>query len=218
MIKIKIEEKEYELPENWTEVSFSNYKKFRDFEVDGEDYVGYILLIISVMTGIKTEVLYSLNKDSAKELINSMLFLLEFEEDKKVINKFEIKGIQYKLKDLSKLTLGEYISIEELIKKGSIQNAGNIIYVMFSDGEKFDASKIMENGKLIEDTLSVKEVLNLLDFFLYIGQIYTKTLNYSSNLKIMKEKMKEKNLLIRKLKLVLNGIGFHWSKGWRKVI
>lgn len=218
MVRLILEEKEYYLPESWDEVTYSMYKKFSLLEIENENYIEYIMMVISMITGIDIKYLNSLEKNSFNNIISAMSFLLDFERSNSIKNKFNIGDDSYVVKDLKKLTMGEYISLEMLIKENALKNAGNIIYILFrKNDEEFDSSKMEENGKIIEDNLGVIDVLNMLDFFLFIGKTYTKIMNFYSKVRIKKERMKKKSALIRNLSWVMNGLGFHWSMGWHMV-
>ena len=173
MYKIEIEEKSYEIPSDWSEVSL---KDMMDIEsvVSDDDTTDLIktIKLISKLSGISIDTLYDCDIDDIK--------LFDFnwvaEPIDKTLDKFvEIDGVKYGIvNNIKKLKLGEYADldyyIKDILKNLHLIAAVLIRPVIKEDGDYYeiekyntDTSKI--RADLFYNKMKVSQILGITDFF-----------------------------------------------------
>jgi hypothetical protein len=172
MKKIKINEVEYLLPENWNDVNIQQYKKIQDLIFDNPSLSTQITNIISIFLNIDIEDVRSFSLEDVKNIDISFINNEIKKELKKVIT---IDNKKYGLvKDLKKLTLGEYVDLDYYITIDSnLENICAIIMrpVIDEDGElytieKYDSETSKDRAILFGNKMNIEQMLGVYDFFI----------------------------------------------------
>lgn len=182
MVICKIGEKEYNLPEGWTEVSLEKFEKIIQKNASIAEYKSQVLFgleIFSILIGSDVEDLKSLTKTSFEILSKEIEWIntapTGVEKDEFIIGDEMFRP----LKDLNKLTMGDNISLELLIKESNEANLLiNILPVLLrkvrkiktengeiEELEPFDAEKYAERKELFTKNIFITDVINFRDFF-----------------------------------------------------
>lgn len=130
MINLKLEiddeVREFNLPENWDEVTIGDFVKLFSFEREGLNSVELSVKIINVLTDIDENLIMMMDVKDFEKLAE--VFAFTSKELKPInVESIELEGETYYLKnDFSKLTMGEVISIETILQSAD----GNLFKVM----------------------------------------------------------------------------------------
>jgi hypothetical protein len=194
MIKISIEiedeVKEFDLPENWNEVSVEQFIKLFSFNRDDLTIIEITSKVISCFTGIDEDLLMLMDYDDFTKIAKQLDFT---KDDEGLIEQSEfivLDNEEYYLKtDFSKYTMGEIISIETILGEAN----GNIFRVIDKLLCIFLRKK-KENGKLetfkgefmsrvdLFKRAPISKVYNVFSFFLNGGILLDNNIkDYSEN-------------------------------------
>lgn len=124
MKQFKLNEREYEMPTSWDEMSLSKYVELAKLEELKENFGMpelYLLKVIEALCGAEGGDLDDLTLDMVNELSREVNYLQE-QPVWSNSNHIEIEGQDYVFpEDLNKLTMGEYISIKTLQEQQTTQ-------------------------------------------------------------------------------------------------
>jgi hypothetical protein len=180
MINLKLEiddeVKEFNLPENWDEVTIGDFVKLFSFNREGLTTIELSVKVINILTGIDEELVMMMNITDFEKLVEVFNFTTK-ELEPVNVESIELEGEMYYLKsDFAKLTMGEVISIETILQSAD----GNLFKVMDKLLCIFLRKK-KENGKLeafkgefmdrvnIFHNAPITKVYNIFSFFLTGG-------------------------------------------------
>jgi len=218
MVTLKLLDKTFNMPENWDEVNLSLYKKINSFLTVNEDLTEgkKMISLLSIMTNISETDLENIEYKSLQEIIGVLTFITEEKIIKKISNTLVIGDDTYTLKAFNKLTLGEIISLEQLILDGDVfQNVGGMIYILYSkNGEAFDSDLLESEGLRIEDNISINQVMETILFFCLIVNKHSEITKKSLAKKKWKM-MTIKQKLTSLKNSIKDGIGSASSRGWQ---
>ena len=182
MINLKLEiddeVREFNLPENWDEVTIGDFVKLFSFEREGLNSVELSVKIINVLTDINENLIMMMDVKDFEKLAE--VFAFTSKELKPInVESIELEGETYYLKnDFSKLTMGEVISIETILQSAD----GNLFKVMDKllciflrkkkDNGNLEAFKgeFMDRVNLFRKA-PISKVYNIFSFFLTGGTI-----------------------------------------------
>ena len=180
MINLKLEiddeVREFNLPENWDEVTIGDFVKLFSFNREGLTTIELSVKVINILTGIDEELVMMMNITDFEKLVEVFNFTTK-ELEPVNVESIELEGEVYYLKsDFAKLTMGEVISIETILQSAD----GNLFKVMDKLLCIFLRKK-KENGKLeafkgefmdrvnIFKNAPITKVYNIFSFFLTGG-------------------------------------------------
>ncbi len=185
MVELNINNTTYQMPSNWNEV---NLKKFIDIQTiisNTNSELKKTVEIISVLSGCPIKILYTINLDDIGQInINWINEPIE----KSVDNIKVIDGIEFGVvKDMKKLTLGEYVDLDHYSKEVN----DNIHYllailmrpVLTKDGdlyiiEDYDG-EIEERAELFLEKMDITQLTSVSDFFLNTANGFLKNMKSS---------------------------------------
>lgn len=165
------------IPTKWEEVSL---KQFEDIMriTGGETKNVDIVSILTIMTGMDRDYINSLPADFVDKLMAHLIFL---NDTPKQINEsqsqIKIKGDFYQINFMEKLTFGEYVFANELIKNDPFDYAGVLAILCRKQGEKFNSEFENENfqkRKEMYEGIPITDALPLVGFFLRLYLISKK--------------------------------------------
>lgn len=181
MIEIKIENKKFTLPIDWTEVTFKQFINI--ISVQNDNLNSEIESFVKILTALSddktmTEYLNQMSIDDFNKLKGYFNWLFDdFDPKKHKSNKkfFEIDGEKWKIKeDFNKLSVGEMVSLEIMIKDSKLdltpyEIAFGILFRKVDENgkeEKFNADDMINIILNHSNKIYVTDVINQLDFFL----------------------------------------------------
>jgi hypothetical protein len=174
MIKIEIDEKEYHLPSNWSEVSLDclmklNNIKEKTFASDVEQSVA----IIESISDMTEEVVLDLPVNDLKTLADLFDWVADLPNDIDTDNFIIIDDVKYLPVNIQTLSSGEFISLE-VFQKGDVNNNLHLIAAILIrpevDGkiEKLkDIFDIQKRAELFKQKLMVGDYWPIVQSFFY---------------------------------------------------
>lgn len=215
MIKFKIEEKEYEVPDF---MSIENYVKiYKLKDIFSEDY--FSAKVISMMTDCPIEDLLESDAQEVHYLSAYIMTLLP-DTNPKFVDRFELDGVQYgffpKWRDL---TYAEFVDMDTISTKkpeellGLLHILAAIMYRPIVEEnsehdfkiEKYNVDSMKERAELFKKKLDVKYLLGAQFFFINFAKRY---LLYTQTSLITKMKFLTKLKLVWKMRRTIWNILF----------
>jgi len=176
--KIEVKGKEYLVPTSWEEVSVRTFESVLELALNEDAYqtkLEYGIRVTSVLTNIPYEDLLKLSNGKFKEL-QDMLSWSNIDVNYNGKKEYIIKGVKYlAISNYNSLTVGEAIDAELIIKDSPNHKLlSNLLPLLIrrvvSQGRKvvpdeFDGKNYNSNVELLQDNLSITDVIHLKDFF-----------------------------------------------------
>ena len=175
------EVKQFNLINNWEDVSLETYGKLLDFKEGNKSQEA--LHLIEAMTDIPKKYAESLALNDVVKILSNLAELQSLEEGV-LQHVIRIDGVNYGFHpDLDAITLGEYADIEHFLKDGYIKNFKEIMAVLYrpitSRGngkysiEAYDGN--MEERTKAINKMSANQVQSALVFFYNFGSELSQT-------------------------------------------
>jgi hypothetical protein len=179
-LEIDDEVREFNIPENWDEVTIEQFINLFSFERQGMTELNIATRTINVFTGIDEDLLLMMNYNDFQQIIGVLQFTNK-DMEPQVVDYVELDGEKYYLrKDFDKFTMGEIISIETILSSSE----NNILKVMDKllciflrkkkENGKFEPFKgeMMDRVELFR-TAPVSKIHHIFNFFLDGGTLST---------------------------------------------
>lgn len=213
---LTVEEKDYIIPQKWTQVNLGQYQDFIERSEDIKDEIMLDKLAISSFTGLSMDLIDKIRKGDI-DIIKSHLNKLSDKTMNSTLNTIiTIDGVDYgfhpKLKDL---TFGEFVDLDNYLDD-SWKNMHYIMAILYRPIvkqkknkytiEEYDDNSSFERANLFKDKLSVATVNGAANFFLTIGMEY-QTVIKSSLIKQQNLMKKKKEDLQTKMTSTQSGVG-----------
>jgi hypothetical protein len=182
MLIVEINEKEYNLPENWSEVTVEKFEKIMrhsSFLSEYKSQTLFALEMFGLLLDCPVEEIKKLSKDSFSVLSEKCAWANE-EIKSSLRNEFHINDKVYiAVKDFNKLSMGDAVSLEIMIGESKNEEIlGNILPMLIrkakpvvKNGEsvleagEFNADEYNELRDLFKKNIMVTDVIGLKDFF-----------------------------------------------------
>ena len=225
MVKIRFEEKMYELPTSWDEVMIYQFQEVKKLNYADLGKLNYVIKLVQVFTGLPEEVILNAPASALTKIYEVISFIYQDPMTNKMTHQFKIDEDVYTLKDFGDLTTGERISLEVLLENEIDDIFPEIMAILFKkNDDKFDASKIVEIADDIATEVGIGQLYGVLLFFCEIEKSFLGSIqNYlqqQKEEKKMREMSKTKRMIykvMKKLKQMLGYIGTalstHYAKG-----
>ena len=179
-LEIDEEVREFNIPENWDEVTIEQFINLFSFGRQGMTELNIATRTINVFTGIDEDLLLMMNYNDFQQIIGVLQFTNK-DMEPQVVDYVELDGEKYYLrKDFDKFTMGEIISIETILSSSE----NNILKVMDKllciflrkkkENGKFEPFKgeMMDRVELFR-TAPVSKIHHIFNFFLDGGTLST---------------------------------------------
>lgn len=172
MIKIEIEDKVFNFPENWDEVSLEKLMKLNtaqkskwssDIEMSSN--------IINILSDIPTDIVLDLSLEDFTQLADLITWIDKLPTKK--VDHIMIDGVKYIPVDLTNITTGEFISLEVFNKENADDNLHFISAILIRPEvngriEKLkDMIDIQQRAVLFKEKLMVGDLWPIVDGFFY---------------------------------------------------
>ena len=178
MKNFKYKDKEYSLKTSWDDVNLEEYNKLKK-----ETTVVGQLAILTNMNKVDLRDMHS----SILESITKQLDYFWNEDIKSYDEIFITIDGEKIFVDLNDMSLGQWVDCEELIKQGVEENLHTIIAILC----KPITLKYSEyNWDIVAKKIlkcSIREVMNIVDFFFYIQSLLERTIQASTTIESMNQ-------------------------------
>lgn len=203
MIKVNVEVdgevKEFNLPENWNEVSVDNFCRIWEFDKSDMTTIEFATRIVSSFTDMDESLIMAMNYDDFQKIVGILDFTqTEFIPNKDVDN-IELGDETYYIKkDFNKLTMGEVISIETILgdANGNIYKVMDKMLCIFLRQKKENGNLETFKSEFMERRwkfrhIPISKVFNIFSFFLTGNDILQNNTNPSLEKQTKKRKSKK---------------------------
>lgn len=174
VIELDGEEQNFLIPTSWSEVTVKKAAKLADIERENRTDIEIIADVVSALADIDQEIIYMLTTDQFNEVVEHIKFTSEQVEGVDLKDSIFVGDEEYFLKkDFTKLTMGEIISIDTILKQHehNIAPAMAKLLCIFLRKKKENGSletfknSFMERESIFENVI-ISDVNNLFLFFL----------------------------------------------------
>lgn len=174
IIDLDGEEKQFSIPTSWNEVTVKKAAKLAEIQLKNKTDIESAADIVSVLADIDQETIYMLTAHQFNDLVEHIKFTLEKIDSPELKDSIFIEDEEYFLKkDFTKLTMGEIISIDTILKQyeNNIAPAMAKLLCIFLRKKKENGSletfknSFMEREILFEEVI-ISDVNDLFLFFL----------------------------------------------------
>ena len=213
---LTVKDKDYLIPERWTQVNLGKYQDFMEKSEDIKDATMLDKLAISSFTGLSMDLLVQIRKTDI-DVVKSHLNKLSEKKMNTTLNTIiEVKGVDYGFHpNLKDLTFGEFVDLDNYLEE-PWKNMHYIMAVLYRpivkikknkySIEDYDGDSAFERAVLFRDNLSVASVNGAANFFLTIGVEYQAVMKLSLS-KEQKQMMKKKGDLQTTTTSIQSGVG-----------
>jgi hypothetical protein len=199
MISIEItiddEIKQYDFPTSWDEITLEKYKKLYSIPQSEDNNLMYSFDILNSLTGIDKDILYLMDLDDFKSLMDQLSFIYEPITSTN-IDYVEINDEKYYLyTDYNKYTAGEIISIDTILKKHNnnyIQCMEELLCIFLRKKKEDKIERFttdLFSRKSMFSQIKISEINNVFVFFLTGNNLSTNNTKVS----LQKPNKKKKN-------------------------
>lgn len=181
MIKIEIDEKIFNLPQDWSEVSLGSLIKLTEIQKKpSSSEIEQTIEVISAISDLNNSDLMTLPIADFKELSELVQFTGVLPSDEVKSEIITIDGIEYSGVDITQMTAGEFISLEVFQKEAekNIHFLASILVRPIVDGK---ISKLDDMPGIIARAELFKEKLMVADYYPLSQSFFVTATNFSSN-------------------------------------
>ena len=163
--------KEILIPTSWQDVTLGEYIELSKLDISSyKSPVEYYIHMLRLFGNDDIESIFEYIK--AVDL-NSIVGQMDFmkEQPKQLDNKsIDVNGVKFYLaKNLNEITVGEYVSIEQMIETDKLDSVSAIPVILSVIlrplDEEFDSNLCAERIELFKNSLSIEDVLGMSVFF-----------------------------------------------------
>lgn len=206
MIDLILNDKKYEFPERWAELTLGKYQDAM-LLVNIEDKVDLTVKLLATLAGIPENELLDLPFTAFNKIKGVVDTLLKLKEDKLVFIQ-TIDGVEYGMfNKISELTAREFFDLDILVNDNDnvVQNLHLIMGILYrkiikknKDGtyeiEKYDSDLLMDRAELFKNKMTCDVVFAALSFSIALVASFTQyTKDYSEAEVVKKRREHESN-------------------------
>lgn len=202
------------IPTKWEEVTLKQFEDIMKL-TGGETKNIDVVSILTILTGKDEDFINSLPADFVDKLMANIIFLNDTpKETNETASKIKIGNYFYQINFMEKLTFGEYVTVNELIKNDRFDYASILAVLCRKEGEKFDSTFEAENFKERKEMFEMQPVTSVLPLVGFFLRLYLMSKKYSPD--CLTEAKSQISQLAKYLETSLkNGDGRKRSLIWR---
>ena len=214
---LTLDNKEYFVPQKWTQVSIESYQKLMQYVGDESDEYTKAITTIHALTKAPIEVLEKCKKSDIEKLSSAVSNLLNIKVNTTLNMLIEVDGVEYGFHpNLEEITFAEFVDLDNYLSD-PWANMHRIMAVLYRPVikqnkkkkiEDYDSTKCMKTADIFKEALSVATVNGASNFFLTIAKEYLSVLQSSLS---KKQKKMLKDTEIQKSNLITSGVGTELS-------
>lgn len=204
MIKIIIDNTNYNIPSEWSDVKLSEYENWFESEIQTKEDEA---LFVSKVSGIDFTTLQSLPLSFYNDLLQMIAFSLK---DSKTTpkNSILINDAKYSINSENQLTLGEWVDVEETLKGENNKLSQILAIICRPTGERYNSENLSSRIELFKN-ITMDKLFPLFGFFLRLNE----QCKIITNLSLKVVEMENQLHQVIKSSAV-NGVGLKQSRNW----
>ena len=155
MITIVLNEKEYQLPNEWIDISIGQLQSIANID-PSIDEVDKIIEILNIISGIPKDELLESPATEYRKLIDTISFI-NSEIPEKLVDYWEYDGVKYKMNlELTKMSTAECLDLDTFSKNSDSNNL-HILMAIISrpEGEKYNSDKVYERAEIFKEHMPI---------------------------------------------------------------
>lgn len=215
---LTLNEKEYYIPQKWTEVSLECYQKLMSYVDDKLDDYTKTITTIHSLTGAPIDMLEKCKKSDIEAVLQAVTKLLNVKVNTTLNMIITIDNVEYGFHpNLEEITFAEFVDLDNYLSDAWV-NMHKIMAILYRPITKqnkkkykiqeYDSTKCMQTAEIFKKSLSVATVNGASNFFLTIAGEYLAVLQSSLS---KKQKRMLKTTEIQNNNLIINGVGTELS-------
>lgn len=162
----------WNVPASWDEITLKLYEEIERF-YDGKDENFDVRDVLTILTNKTEDEINALPAEFLDTILTHLIFLTTTPEVGEPTNKIEIDGEEYSINVMEKLKLGEYVSVDNIIKGNKHDYASILAVLCRKKGEIYDSkfeAEVFDKRKEMFEKQPVTKILPIISFFfsLYI--------------------------------------------------
>ncbi len=198
MINIQLNNKNYDFPETWAELTIGKYQECMSM-INLEESMDKTLHILSSISGILLDELYDLPYTTYSQLSSIVSKLFNLKEDKPKFD-LTIDGVKYKMiSEISKMTTAEFIDLDTLIndQENAVSNLHILMAILYRPVDKkgkitkYRSQEVEERAIIFKEKMTCDYALSALFFSLVLGEQFTLSMKVYSD-QVVKEMKTQK--------------------------
>lgn len=154
--------------ESWDDVTLAQYQKIEQYYED-KDKKFNVLDVIDIFIDKDKDYIMSLPSEFLEIILDKLSFLQTPPKVEKPTNKIVIDGETYIINTQEKLKLGEFTSVDNIMKGNKHDYASILAVLCRKDGEIYDSkfeAEVFESRKEMFEKQPVTKILSLISFFI----------------------------------------------------
>jgi hypothetical protein len=215
---LTLNEKDYYIPQKWTEVSLESYQKLMNNVDDKTDEYTKTLSTINCLTSAPIDVLEKCKKTDIELVTQAVSKLLEVKVNTTLNMIITVNDIEYGFHpNLEDITFAEFVDLDNYLSD-PWKNMHRIMAILYRPITKqnkkkykiedYDSTKCMQTAEVFKKSLSVATVNGASNFFLTIAGEYLSVLQSSLS---KKQKKMLKGTEITNKSSITSGVGTELS-------
>ena len=173
------------IPKDWNGITIGMYQQFEEVKRKKLKEDDFNLEILSVICGLEKEMVDRMEVKSLKKIFKTLSFLnKKMPDEKELIKKVEWNGKKYGfIPNLSEITMGEYIDIEENCKAAqkNLHKIMSILYrpIVKETKTRYSIENYNPNSEINQEFLDfpILPSVSALSFFFRLGKILPNALD-----------------------------------------
>ncbi len=201
MIRVKLGDKKYIIPNKFSEMKISTYQELS--KVDDKSELDKIIKYLIILSGLDKKIIQSINIEDIRKITKNLDFNLNKETD--LIEAVKIGGDVYVFdKELAEMRFDMYIDLEEMSKDNEVvvENLHLLMAILYRPAKKkkwyrrkleiedYDSSTVKKRAIYFKENMMMDKVTGSLFFFINLRTKYMEVM--SESLKKKTQQMKEK--------------------------
>ena len=200
--KMGKEKRSVAIPNDWSGVSIQMYQKFQEVKRKEIDKDEFNIEVLGIICGLEKELVKRMEVKSVNKVLKSLKFLsTEIPDNQDLVKKVEWNGVKYGfIPNISEITTGEYVDIEEHCKDGqkNLHKIMSILYrpIVKETKTRYSIEPYSPSEEIEQEFLDfpILPSISALSFFFHLGiKLPSVLVRY---LKKEREKLKKKALVV----------------------
>lgn len=220
MIKITIDNTNYNIPSEWSDVTLAQYEKWFDSDIKTKENE---IAFVSKVSNIPLDLLQTLPLSFYNDLVQIIGFALK-DPNTLPRNNIKIGDVQYSINAEDELTLAEWVDVETVLGGSEDRLASVLAIVCRPTGEMYNTKNLPDRIELYKN-MTMDKLYPLFAFFLTLKEQYQKIMNLSlmvqeatDQLHLHTEASLKNGLGITKLQNLRMMIYNKWTKFYKWVL
>lgn len=169
---------EFKIPAGWSEVSIGSFQELSEVSTTG---IQGAVDRLAILCDCDPEELRQLPVDKLGAMAEKVQWAQQLPTEQGYKRRFRLDGRDFAMINLDRVTLGEWVDLEQLINDGAQKNLHRVLAILFREVyadepsidlvavKKYDTDEAARNAKVFQSELDVETVYGACLFFSLFG-------------------------------------------------